>query len=336
MKKSLPALVLLGAFAGAASAQSSVTIFGKLDQAVGKAIGRDNKEVGDTAGSRIAFRGSEDLGGGMAAIFAFEHRFSPDTGGLGTGTNPNSLVGTRFWEGFSYVGMRTPYGVLTLGRQYTSSFLTVQNQVDVFAGETIAALRDFGMGNSTVYATSGVGKIRVPDAVKYAVAFSGVTLSADVAEAPEGSPDRPYSLAANYEGGPVWFGASFENPAGANDRLANLGVRYKIGSVTVVGGLGNGRNNADAKFKSYLLGANVAVGAGDIKVGYANVKLGSAAVNKRFGIGYHHNLSKRTKLFVDYARDSKGYSGNLPASIPANSELRTEKNGYDLGIQHNF
>jgi len=313
-----------------------VTIFGKVDQAVGKGIGSKNKEVGDTAGSRIAFRGSEDLGGGLAAIFAFEHRFSPDTGGFGTGVDPNTLTTTRFWEGYSYVGLRMPYGVLTLGRQYTSSFLTVQNQVDVFAGETVAALRDFGMGNSTVFATSGVGKIRVPDSVKYAAAFSGVTLSADIAETPAVGTDRPYSLAASYAGGPVWVGASFENPAGANDRLANLGARYTIGSVMLVAGLGNGKNNADVKLKSYLVGANVAVGVGDIKVGYANVKLGSTTVNQRFGIGYHHNLSKRTKLYADYAHDSKGYSGNLPAAIPAASELRTEKKGYDLGIQHNF
>jgi len=335
MKKSL-SLVLLGTCVGVASAQTSVTVFGKLDQAVGKVIGSKNKEVGDTAGSRIAFRGSEDLGGGSAAIFAFEHRFAPDTGNLGMGVDPNRVTSTRFWEGFSYVGLRTPYGVVTLGRQYTSSFLIVQNQVDVFAGETIAALRDFGMGNSTVFATSGVGKIRVPDSVKYAAVFSGATLSADIAETPEGSPDRPYSVAASYAGGPFWIGASFENPAGANDRLANLGVRYTIGSVTLVGGLGNGKNNADVKLKTYLVGANVTVGVGAIKVGYANVKLGSIAVNKRMGIGYHHNLSKRTKLFVDYAHDSQGYSGNLPSAIPATSELRTEKYGYDLGIQHSF
>ena len=336
MKKSLSALVVLGAFAGAASAQSSVTIFGKLDQAVGKGIGSKNKEVGDTAGSRIAFRGSEDLGGGMSAIFAFEHRFAPDSGTLGTGVDPNTATTNRFWEGFSYVGMRTPYGVLTVGRQYTSSFLTVQNQVDVFAGETVAALRDFGMGNSTIFSLSGVGKIRVPDSVKYAVAFSGVTLSADIAETPAGSPDRPYGLAASYAGGPVWVGAAFENPAGANDRLANLGARYKIGPVTLVAGLGNGKNNADIKLKTYLLGTNVAVGTGEIKVGYAHVKLGSVVANKRFGLGYHHHLSKRTKLYVDFAHDGKGYSGNLSAAVPSTSELRTEKKGYDLGIQHSF
>ena len=80
MKKSLLALVVLGAFAGAASAQSSVTIFGKIDQALGKRVGQKDRQVIDTAGSRIAFRGYEDLGGGLGALFAIEHRFTPDTG----------------------------------------------------------------------------------------------------------------------------------------------------------------------------------------------------------------------------------------------------------------
>lgn len=335
MKKSLLALVILGAFAGAASAQSSVTIFGKIDQAALKRIGFNDKQIGDTAGSRIAFRGSEDLGSGMAAIFAFEHRFLPDTGTNGSGVQPTSASSSRFWEGFSFVGLRTPFGAMTLGRQYTSSFLTVQNQVDVFAGETIAALRDIGMGNSTVFAINGVGQVRVADSVKYAAAFSGVTLSADLAETPTGSPDRPYSVAASYGGGPFWVGASFENPAGAEDRLANLGARFTFGQVTLAAGLGNGKNNAAVKLKSFLLGANIAVGTGDIKVGYASLKLGSTDVNKRFGLGYHHNLSKRTKLYVDYAHDSKGFSGALPV-VPQTAILRTEKKGYDLGIQHNF
>ena len=60
MQKSLIALAVLGAFAGAASAQSSVTIYGKLDQAIGKPTGTEDKQVMDNTGSRIGFRAYVD------------------------------------------------------------------------------------------------------------------------------------------------------------------------------------------------------------------------------------------------------------------------------------
>lgn len=359
MKKSLLALVVLGAFAGAASAQSSVTIFGKIDQAVGKRIGSRDKQVLDTAGSRIAFRGYEDLGGGLGALFAIEHRFSPDTGTVGPGVQPNSTSSSKFWEGFSFVGLRTQFGAVTVGRQYTSSFLTVQNNVDPFAGETVAALRDIGMGlqtsltNSTI--TINPGQIRVSDSVKYALVAGGFSFSADIAETPAtGGTDRPYSAALSYTTGPFWAGLAYENPTGSDDNLLNIGARYTFGNVTLSGGYTDGDTQPFAaslggvplgtvpsqKLKAWLVGANIAVGVGDIKIGYADNKVGSTKIAERFGIGYHHNLSKRTKLYIDYAHDSKGFNGAFYdrrlVNVPALNDFRNEKDGYDIGIQHNF
>ena len=91
MKKSLLALAVLGAFAGAASAQSSVTIYGLLDLAVTKGNGGTSPNAGanglstaytmkQSAGSRLGFRGNEDIGGGWSGQFQIEHRFTPDDG----------------------------------------------------------------------------------------------------------------------------------------------------------------------------------------------------------------------------------------------------------------
>ena len=351
MKKSLLALVVLGAFAGAASAQSSVTIFGKIDQALGKRVGQKDRQVIDTAGSRIAFRGYEDLGGGLGALFAIEHRFTPDTGTIGPGVQPSAASSTKFWEGFSFVGLRTQFGAFTLGRQYTSSFLTVQNNVDPFAGETVAALRDIGMGLQTSLTNTPIavnpGTIRVSDSIKYALVAGGISFSADYAEAPAGQPDRPYSAAIAYTGGPFWAGVAYQNPGNDDDNLLNLGARYTFSNVTLSAGYSDGDTQrlsaaiGPQKVKAWLVGANIAVGVGDIKVGYADLKIGSLKANERFGLGYHHNLSKRTKLYVNYAHDGKGFHGafSSPALInsPAvNPDLRNEKDGYDVGIQHNF
>lgn len=329
MKKSLLALAVMGAFAGSAFAQaSSVTIFGKLDQAVGKPLYTKEKQVIDNAGgpaganSRIGFRGYEDLGGGLGAVFAFEHRFNVDTG----------VANATFWNGFSFVGLRhASAGTLTIGRHYTSSFLGLQNQIDPFAGETVAGLRDDAM-----MINQGIAKVRVANSLKYDVAMAGVALSASVAEAPAGSPDRPYALAASYGFGPFWAGLSYENPEGANDKLLSIGARFKAGPALLSAAYTTAtQNTTNRDAKSYLLGANVTVGSGDIKLGFASFKLdgsqaglaGTAlAEKKKMSLGYHHNLSKRTKVYADFTRDSK-------ATTPVGD---VQKTGYDLGIQHNF
>ena len=102
MKKSLLALAVLGAFAGAASAQSSVTLYGKLDLGFAKAAGSADKQVADGSRSRVGFRGVEDLGGGLKALFQFEHRFNPDDG---------TVTNAAFWYGISTVGLGGSFGV---------------------------------------------------------------------------------------------------------------------------------------------------------------------------------------------------------------------------------
>jgi predicted porin len=326
MKKSLLALAVLGAFAGAASAQSSVTVYGKVDMGLGKPIGTKDKQVRDAAGSRIGFRGVEDLGGGLAAVFGFEHRFSPDTG-RDTTTEDNAtpptaaqLANDAFWNGYSNVGLRGGFGAVTLGRHYTAAFTDVQNQVDPFGGDTVAALRDIGMRQSTTT------KVRVADSIRYDLAAAGFKLAATIAEASQpganAGPDRPFSIAGSYAGGPLWVGVGYENPANQFDKLTSAGIRYTFSPVTLRAGLSNGTNNANLKVKGYLLGATVNVGAaGSILAGYATVKTGATTSNKKMSLGYRHNLSKRTFLYADFARDSK---------------VVTEKTGYDFGIQHNF
>ena len=95
MKKSLLALAVLGAFASVASAQSSVTLYGRVDLSVGKGPGTSAKQMANGSGSRFGVRGVEDLGGGLQALFNIEHRYNADTGAQ---TNAQ-----RFWTGRSIV-----------------------------------------------------------------------------------------------------------------------------------------------------------------------------------------------------------------------------------------
>lgn len=308
MKKSLLALAVLGAFAGAASAQSSVTLYGKLDLGFAKAAGSADKQVADGSSSRVGFRGVEDLGGGLKALFQFEHRFNPDTG---------TVTNTAFWHGLSTVGLGGSFGTVNLGRQYTAAFSLATNVIDPFGGDTVAGLR----GESL---TKSVARLRTENSVRYDGAFGGLKVAADIAETPAGGVDRPYSVAAQYAAGPFMVAASYDNPTGANDNLATLGGSYDFGPAKVSLGIGRGDNNSNVRVKQALAGVTVSVGAaGQVLAGYAQQEVGTADATKKMSLGYRHNLSKRTQLYTDVTRVNDLLS-------------KTEKTGYDFGVVHTF
>jgi predicted porin len=325
MKSSHIATVVLAALSGAAVAQSSVTISGFIDQGVGKSIGTRDKAVQESAvgNSRIAFRGVEDLGGGYSAVFGFEHRLRPDLGTEG--------VAGRFWSGYSTVGLRSPMGSVTLGRQYTASYSLIQGQIDPFGNVTVANLRDIGMRPgaavlglaNTPAGVATVSKVRVNDSVRYDYSAAGLNIAASTAEASqEGGtgPHRPWSVAANYTAGPLFIGAGYENPQFDNDHQWNLGVKYTIGPATLIAGGAYGRTANDLKVRGALVGLNYRLGSGHLKVGFGRSEVGEgpgAVERERLGVGYHYALSKRTKLYADVAHERK---------IAAN------KTGYDLGL----
>ena len=116
MKKSLLALAVLGAFAGVASAQSSVTLYGRVDLSAGKGAGVEQNSLANGSGSRFGVRGVEDLGGGLQALFNIEHRYNADTGAQ---TN-----GARFWTGRSLVGLQGGFGQIVFGRRATVSLIS--------------------------------------------------------------------------------------------------------------------------------------------------------------------------------------------------------------------
>lgn len=308
MKKSLLALAVLGAFAGAASAQSSVTLYGKLDLGFAKAAGSADKQVADGSSSRVGFRGVEDLGGGLKAMFQFEHRFNPDTG---------TVTNTAFWHGLSTVGLGGSFGTVNLGRQYTAAYSLATGVIDPFGGDTVAGLRDESL-------TKSVARLRTDNSVRYDGAFGGLKVAADIAETPAGGVDRPYSVAAQYAAGPFMVAASYDNPTGANDNLATLGGSYTFGPAKVSLGIGRGDNDSNVRVKQALAGVTVSVGAaGQVLAGYAQEEVGTADATKKVSLGYRHNLSKRTQLYTDVTRINDAIKN-------------TDKTGYDFGVIHTF
>ncbi len=138
MKKSLFALAALSAFAGAAQAQSSVTVYGVMDLGYIGSNSRDNvtkiqkSAIGQGAEttSRLGFRGTEDLGGGMRAFFTVELGLTPQNSELSGGTAADSVQRTTNGSGSavdnrqSFVGIgKKGMGEISFGRQYTPVFV---------------------------------------------------------------------------------------------------------------------------------------------------------------------------------------------------------------------
>jgi predicted porin len=167
MKKTIAiAAAAVAAFAStAAHAQSNVTMYGILDAAVesytnadaaGNRVTRMPSLGGGMFPSRLGFRGTEDLGGGLKAIFALENGFAIDTGTQGQ----NRLFGRQAW-----VGLAGDWGQLTFGRNY--NMLTISTyDVDIIGPS------QYGLGSLDSFIPNG----RSDNSIAYRGTFSGVTL----------------------------------------------------------------------------------------------------------------------------------------------------------------
>lgn len=340
MKKSLLALAVLGAFAGLASAQSSVTIFGLVDANVGKDIGSDDKRVGQGAQSRLGFRGVEDLGNGLKATFHFQHRFDSGTGN-GQGTPATST--SPFWQAEANVGLAGNFGNVRIGRQYTEAFYH-QVSVDPFGYDTVAALSGFTGG--------GVAGVRANNSVSYWITQSGFTFGAQLAEADDNGgaggnqatpglagQKRPSSFRLQYAAGPIAAGVSYDNPSDNDDNWTLVSGSFNFGVAKVGAFYGDGKNNAALKRTSYAVTATAPFGPGEARAGVAELKgpnaLGGADVLQRrqLSVGYHYSLSKRTTIYGDAAY---AQTDNSALSTLANSNGKAKDSAYDFGVKHVF
>jgi predicted porin len=339
MKKSLLALAVLGVFAGAASAQSTVTLYGLIDENAGKDIGSNNKRISQGASSRLGFRGVEDLGGGLAAFFQLEHRFRPWNGTINGGNGVNGSPVT-FWQARSYVGLRGNFGEVRVGREYDAAFFHSELIFDPWGWDTVVS-------SLTVPANAGSGSanFNVNSSITYnSPNISGFTFSGQVAESNGncgasglnstaitggivGTPvfgtclKRPYSFGADYAGGPFRVGFGYNNPGNTTDKYTSFGGTWDFGVVKLWGQGGTGTTAANTKIKGYQLSITAPLGQGEARGAVISQTVAGVKTITGVGLGYHYALSKRTTLYTDFARNSK---------------VITEKTAYDFGIKHAF
>ncbi len=261
MKKLVMAAAVLGAFAGTAQAQTSVTLYGIADGDVRfdhTNIGTlKSVDSGGESGSRWGIRGSEDLGGGLKANFIFEQGFQIDDnavaqGSVGGGASAGfggsksqvpTSTGSRLFGRTSTVGLAGPFGEVRFGRGYNPLFL-VQATADPFGAGFVAQVSNLYVNNTirndnaVYYDTpkfagglqlSGVYQFGESTTNSPATTAAGVTSAAG--QAKRGN-DR-YGAGITYANGPIFVGAGYEqiksNLDSFNTRTEDAAATYDFG-----------------------------------------------------------------------------------------------------------
>jgi len=341
MKKSLLALAVLTAVTGAASAQSSVTIYGKVDlglvldsgSAAGKSIRIDS---GVTGGSRLGFKGVEDLGGGMKAAFQLETGFCADSAAGG----PNFCTGSNSFMGRQAHGDLTgSFGALSAGRQYSLGFnnlSTIDPFGTGFAGQVNNIVDPSGirLNNSVTYSTPSIG---------------GVTASAEVAfgeQTGNWQANRETGAGLTYASGPAYVGFTFYDVGNANGNGAArknylLGGTYDFGVVKIHAlaqkSTGSGTTGlVPLDVLDLMGGMTVPIAGGSLMASYIHHNDRTLADKdaNQIGIGYIYPLSKRTSVYTAFARIK---NDNGAAFVVGNAtDTGTGDKAFNLGVVHNF
>jgi len=358
MKKSLIALAALAA-AGAASAQSSVTLFGIVDAAISHYGVSDGGHFSALANSgynssRLGFRGTEDLGGGLSASFWLEGALANDTG---------NAAGFNF-QRRSTVSLAGNWGELRLGRDYVPTFWNM-TVFDPFGtngvGSNIGHKVKLNGGTGAAYGTViDPNFVRSNNMVQYflpanlggfygqiSYAFDEVSGSNDAG--------RYYGGRIGFASGPFNVAAAYGHTDGVDPSSAtaspevrdwNIGGQWDFGMAKLLGVYDDAKYSFlgfDNSLKSWLIGGLIPVGAGEIRVSYGQAKLDTSANDPKstqWAIGYVHNLSKRTALYATYAHVSNKDGADLPVNASINTGINgisgKSSDGFDIGIRHSF
>lgn len=311
----------IATLAGGALAQSTVTVYGRVDLALTQQADKiANKEIRNGSGNRLGFRGTEDLGDGLKAVFQIEHRFNAADG----------TAGTRFWEGKAFVGLEGAFGRFWMGRDENPAYTYSQGAADPWG-------TDYVVANGTIM-NGGIGSTRYGNSVNYRISASGFTFAAQLAEALTNTPasagtttgpntKRPLNIGAAYAAGPLSLGFGYENPGDADDVWTTVNASYDLGVVKLGAFYGSGKDAAAKKRQSYLLSATAPIAGGELRLSLGQLKNKDTTIvlDKRSAVGYYYPLSKRTAVYADLVHEGR------PAMPAANKAT-----GYDLGIRHNF
>lgn len=373
MKKSLIALAALGVITGAAQAQSSVTIYGIVDTGItfsnhnittGAASNGSKFGIGsgniDT--SRLGFKGTEDLGGGLKAVFQLEAGFQNDTGASdGNGFARKSVV-----------GLAGNFGTVTLGRQ---------SDILDDAGHAFTSVKDFGNFVGNPHALDRLEGIRTQNSIRYdsmnLSGFTGSLIYGFGEQAGHTTAGQSFGAGGTYANGPLGLYAGYyQSKFGSNasdtlisgitaltgltaaqlsalnldgttlNKTYSLGASYQAGPARLYGNWSRVNVPNLAKQSIFELGVDYAVtepihllaAVQHTKTSIDGLQ-GSKPSMTQFNLGLDYYLSKRTDLYT-LASYAKGRNGALVGDITdlavQDSSGNSNQSAIAVGIRHKF
>ncbi|RJF96336.1 porin [Noviherbaspirillum saxi] len=311
-----------------AAAQTSVSIYGVADMGI---VRQDNGgpagavwrlDSGMHSGSRIGFRGVEDLGGGLSALFVLENGHNLDAG---TAAQGGLLFGRQAW-----VGLGSAVGTVKFGRQITpihNALGVIDPMATGLAGDISRIINSYG--------------VRMNNTVNYTLPkLAGISgeLAYGLGEvAGDSSASRQIGLALNYTNGPVVAQFAFheaENPTGTDSaRTTLLGGVYNFTVARLHAAYAVNRGLGTLDTRDAMIGASVPFGAHSFMVSYIHKedKARADADADQINLAYTYALSKRTNLYTSYSRTSNDSVVSYLAARPG----ATDK-VINAGIRHRF
>ena len=354
MKKTLVALAAL-ATVGAAFAQSSVTLYGKIDwevvskttRAVTTGVRTNPGIKVDSAGlsgSRWGMKGTEDLGGGMSAIFDLQGGFSVDDGltaQTGAGASWQGTAGVagnaRIFGRQAYAGLKGGFGQITAGRQY-AAYDNAFGSVDAQGYTSNSAMGStFASG---IHADGG-GPGRIDNQLTYMTPAMG-GFNAQLSWAPGenavaggASAGRYFGVGLGYGNGPInvqFATESIKALAGAKATNAWLiGASYDLGVAKPYIAYERAKNGVNTVDKGWSLGVAAPLGPVTVSAGWARETsdvAGAAPSTKVSGFGAQavYALSKRTNAYVEW----------MNLTIDNNTAIDGKNRRFGVGMRHDF
>jgi predicted porin len=341
MKKIL-AVAIASAFAAPAfAATANVDVYGRINTAF-SFIGGDAENAEDVQltnfGSRLGFKGSEDLGGGLKAIWQIESSINTEEGNGGLAARN------------SFVGVAGGFGTVLAGKHDTPLKL-VGRKVDLF-GDTFGDSRNLLGGYSDTRA-SNVVAYASPNLSGFSVLAAYTTDLAASNNAADNEDFSAWNVNLEYGNGPIYVGFAY----GDGDAHETIGVdehwrlagSYSFGDFKIVGQYDVA---ADAYFgfddlTGWMVGGAYKMGAMTFKANYMDSELGSYDADQ-WALGVDYALSKRTTVYALWTQQSGDYSvranGNFDSVALGHGAGATDVvtstddkiSALSIGVAHNF
>ncbi|WP_321896188.1 porin [Paraburkholderia heleia] len=346
---------------GVAVAQSSVTLYGEIDTGISYINNARGASVvkmrsGAWDGSRWGLIGSEDLGSGYHAIFKLENGFDSTSGSLGNG---GRLFGRQ-----SYVGLDSPYGTLTFGRQYdtivdnlgpilsngraSSPIYDLDNAGNDWATDNMIKFKSqryYGLSGSVMYVFGGLaGHMSTNSAFGGGLNYSNGPLQAGVNYT---SIRNPYHVWWNDTGASniATFGSVL--PTARSLDIAAMGASYNVGKFTARAGMTHSAftdsiNGSHSQFNTYEIQGDYMLRQ-DFRVAataeFTEASLGLLAEHpkyRQYNLLADYILSKRTDIYgwLIYGTAAGGATQAQIGQLTASSTTRQVN--VQVGMRHRF